>query len=1202
MTSRRALALLVGLLGAPGDAPPPLRLGATITGAVEAQDPVVETEALAAAGATDPARGPVHPLTVAADGVHTIDLVAHLHDAYLVLRDDAGAVLAEDDDDGIGTHARLVVELEAGRRYRVQAGALRDGAGPYELTLSKGAPRARTRDELAEATVADARRRVQVTSEVRGVRSAEMPEALHALASALYGLGRFAEAEKVWELALAAQEEVAGPDDPQVAELLINLAAVAKRQQHLDGVRELLDRALAIQETALGPDHLRVSTTLNHLADLGLRRAELDAARRHAERALAIRRAALGDDHGDVATTLDLLARIVGAQGDVRAAVTALEHALRIREGALGPKHPLVAVTLSNLADASRTTGDLRAARRLQERALAIREELLPPDHPDLGTALNNLAVVLRYTGEYDRARASFERALAIREGAFGPRSPLVASTLNNLAMLLRDQGDTGGARALFERSLAITEETRGGNHPEVAATLNNYASALWEEDDVAGARAAYERSLAIAESVLGADHPHTATTLSNLATLLGEVGEHERARELSERALAIHERAWGSRHVEVALDLLKLGDIARRGGETARAIELYDRSHEMQRALYGAHHPYSIMTRTRSALARAQDGDAAGAWRLVRAANAERRGHLEQSLSRLTEGEGFLYLARIRAQLHLELTLAHRIDEPGAVRQAYETLIDGKGRVGRLLVRSRERVLDGMDDATAEVLAELRDVQSRLSSLALEGAGDGSELEALRERRAELDRRLRRAAATSSLQATDFEGLRSVLPAGAALVDLFAHPFFVPEGHAAAERRGMVGVWTEPRLTAWITRPALEAPAWVDLGPVAAVAEACEAHLADLARPEAARDASNDALRRLLWEPLTPHLDGADRIFVSPDGVVATVPFETLRTDDGRYLVEIRALVYAGDADTRARLAREPPPPSGPARALLVIGGVDYDRRAGLAEEGGARVLAAATTDATPTARKTGRYHGRLRGGFSTTWPPLPTTASESRAVSDLHEATARPDARRLLLQGGAATEPRLAEELPRHDVIHLATHGFFQPEGFVSLWDSATSLADVEAARNVVGMHPGLLSGLVCAGANLEAPDDGDDGYLTAEELGWLDLSGADLVVLSACETGLGKAQAGEGLLGLRRAFRAAGATTVISSLWSVDDRSTATLMRSFYGKLWREGRGRHEALRQAQLEMLRDARTELGEGRPDRWGAFVLDGEWR
>jgi CHAT domain-containing protein len=142
----------------------------------------------------------------------------------------------------------------------------------------------------------------------------------------------------------------------------------------------------------------------------------------------------------------------------------------------------------------------------------------------------------------------------------------------------------------------------------------------------------------------------------------------------------------------------------------------------------------------------------------------------------------------------------------------------------------------------------------------------------------------------------------------------------------------------------------------------------------------------------------------------------------------------------------------------------------------------------------------------------------------------------------------------------------------------------------------QRLAGLHPGLLTGLVWAGANAEADEGRDDGYLTAEELQWLDLSEVELMVLSACQTGVGRPRAGEGMIGLRRACRVAGARTVVSSLWMVADDATGELMEAFYANLWGEGMGRLEALREAQLQLLARRRP------PSAWGAFVLSGDWR
>jgi CHAT domain-containing protein len=164
----------------------------------------------------------------------------------------------------------------------------------------------------------------------------------------------------------------------------------------------------------------------------------------------------------------------------------------------------------------------------------------------------------------------------------------------------------------------------------------------------------------------------------------------------------------------------------------------------------------------------------------------------------------------------------------------------------------------------------------------------------------------------------------------------------------------------------------------------------------------------------------------------------------------------------------------------------------------------------------------------------------------------------------------------------------------------------------------------HPGLLSGIVLTGANQSPADGKDDGILTALEVGEMDLSRVDLVTLSACETGLGPTAGGEGLLGLQRAFQTAGARTTVASLWRVSDKATQTLMSRFYANLWSKKMPKLEALRQAQLAILRgDANRDvelasratrrgtalLDYTTDDRkrlppfyWAAFILSGDWR
>jgi CHAT domain-containing protein len=219
--------------------------------------------------------------------------------------------------------------------------------------------------------------------------------------------------------------------------------------------------------------------------------------------------------------------------------------------------------------------------------------------------------------------------------------------------------------------------------------------------------------------------------------------------------------------------------------------------------------------------------------------------------------------------------------------------------------------------------------------------------------------------------------------------------------------------------------------------------------------------------------------------------------------------------------------------------------------------------------------------------------------------------------DGRTTDLRKAKATKPSVRQAMMKHSYLHLATHGFFAPPQVRSALDGGerSSADDPSGLARASGWHPGLLSGLVLAGANTLPQEGEEDGILTALEVAELDLTRCELAVLSACETGLGKVAAGEGVLGLQRAFQVAGARSVVSSLWSVDDEATRKLMVAFYEALWNESRpsSRAEALRQAQLVMLREgykrgmvAADDAGDRQrrvpPYFWAAFVLSGDWR
>ncbi len=366
----------------------------------------------------------------------------------------------------------------------------------------------------------------------------------------------WSEAESLERLALEIDNQLLGPEDPQVAANLNNLAELYRAQGQYEKAEPLYHWALEIGEKALGSEHPNVADSLNNLALLYYTQGQYAKAESLYERALAIREKALSPEHPAVAASLNSLAVLYVTQGQYAKAEPLYERALAIREKALGSEHPNVATILNNLAELYHAQGQYAKAEPLFQRALAIFEKALGSEHPNVAQSLNSLAAFYRGQGQYAKAEPLFQRALAIREKALGSEHPDVAQSLNSLAAFYHGQGQYAKAEPLFQRALAIREKALGPEHPEVAQSLNNLAELYRAQGQYAKSEPLYQRALEIGEKALGPEHPNLANGLNNLALLYYTQGQYAKAEPLYERVLAIKEKALGPEHSSVVTSL----------------------------------------------------------------------------------------------------------------------------------------------------------------------------------------------------------------------------------------------------------------------------------------------------------------------------------------------------------------------------------------------------------------------------------------------------------------------------------------------------------------------------------------------------------------------------------------------------------------------------------------------------------------------
>jgi CHAT domain-containing protein/Tfp pilus assembly protein PilF len=277
---------------------------------------------------------------------------------------------------------------------------------------------------------------------------------------------------------------------------------------------------LAIREKALGPNHPDVAQSLNNLAELYKDQGRYADAEPLFKRSLDIAEKASGPNHPEFAGSLDNLASLYIHQGRYADAEPLIKRSLAIYEKTLGPNHPYVSTPLNDLASLYKTQGRYAEAEPLYQRVLAILEKAVGPDDADVGRNLNLLAELYRAQARYSDAEPLLKRSLAIKEKVLGPNHPSVAASLNSLAAVYYEQKRFGDAEPLFQRALALDEIALGPNHPEVATSLNSLAALYAAEGRYSDAESLYKRSLAINEGVLGPNHPNVAAFLNNLALL----------------------------------------------------------------------------------------------------------------------------------------------------------------------------------------------------------------------------------------------------------------------------------------------------------------------------------------------------------------------------------------------------------------------------------------------------------------------------------------------------------------------------------------------------------------------------------------------------------------------------------------------------------------------------------------------------------
>jgi CHAT domain-containing protein/tetratricopeptide (TPR) repeat protein len=824
---------------------------------------------------------------------------------------------------------------------------------------------------------------------------------------------------------------------------------------------------------------------------------------------------------------------------------------------------------------------DYTGAEKWYLESIAVRGKTLGREHPDYALTLNNLALLYRVMGQYDKAEPLYFEAIAVRGKALGREHPDYAQSLNGLAILYQEMAQLDKAEPFYLESKAIREKALGREHPDYASSLNNLAALYRRKGEYDKAEPLYLESKTIREKVLGKEHFDYAASLNNLANLYSMMGQYEKAEPYYLETKAIREKALGREHPDYAQCLYNLALMYEMMGQYEKAEPPYLEAKNIWGKALGREHPdyaaslnnlanlYSVMSQYEKAEPF-----------LLELSSVNRR-IIERALHHLSESELNDFLDNFSnnsLSQNQTLSFTQIAGSKRMIPVCYDNSLFYKGFLLQSVGRIKRLALS--DEGAAEKYILLKGYHRRLATqYAQPIAKRDSVLVAQLEVKAnDLEKDLAQTIAGwgQALQQVKWQEVQRALKPSEAAIEFVSYRFY----HKNKTDSTMYA--------ALVLSPGIDTPKFIPLFE--------EKQLAALLKTEVspqpifyndlyASAKKGSQLYDLIWKPTAAALPQGATVYCSPSGLLHRINLGAIPTPDGKTLAEKHRL---GTLGSTRQLVVPPVPTTQQSATAQLYGGIQYD----------ATPTVAISTPAKPedlAARRgpsIAQNDSTLRGD---NWNYLRWTEVEISAAANVMKSKGIVPT---LKKGAEATEESfktLGQGSASPRILHLATHGFFFPDPKDSKPGEGQAIGEKTFK---VSDNPMIRSGLVLAGGN-HAWKTGkalrpelEDGILTAYEISQMNLANTELVVLSACETGLGDLVGNEGVYGLQRAFKIAGAKYLIMSLWQVPDFQTQVFMTAFY-KHWLEGKmAVPEAFRATQAEL----RLKYS-GEAFKWAGFVL-----
>ena len=999
---------------------------------------------------------------------------------------------------------------------------------------------------------------------------------LSLVATAYYSQGNYKKAIDCEAKALIVLKSLYGENHLDYATSLTDLAYYHFKSGNYNKAVEIETMAKNIRKQVLGEKHpdyvLSLSKLGNYYCDLG----DYKKAVEFETMAMNLRKQSLGEKHPDYALSLSKLGNYYCDLGDYKKAVEFGTMAMNLRKQSLGEEHPDYALSLNNLAGYYSNLGDYRKAVEFGTQAMNICKQTLEENHPGYATSLSNLASYYCDLGEYNKAIEIGTMAMNLRKHTLGEKHLDYALSLSNLAGYYSNLGEYNKAVELGTQALNIRKQALGEKHPDYASSLNNLANYYYSLGDYNKAVELGTQALNIHKQTLGEKHPDYASSLGCLADYYSRLGNYNKAIELGRQALNIRKQTLGEKHPNYATSLNNLANYYSGLGDYNKAVELGTMAMNIYKETLGEKHPDYASSLSNLASYNYQCHNYQEAYRLL-SKSIRTQKHIVLSMFKgATNRTRQTFWNENNAEFTYFPSFclkAHNQERNGELYD-YSALFT-KGLLLNAETNARDVILESGDTAIVKQFDALQSVRIMLNKQyekpiaertlncdSLENVAELMERELIKSSKAYGD-------FTRSLTIT-WKDVQNELADGDVAIEFISTPFLDNDSVmyiALALKKG----YPEPKLIPLFEEKTLK---------------------------ELSNDNPNDAqeLFHLVWNPLLSELEGTRNVYFSPSGALYNIGIENLPISTEERMSD-RYNMYRLSSTRLLALH----PHSTSERKTALFGGLDYEMSP---QDVASNNLKNAYHSEFIAQNRDASADFMERGGFGA----LPFSLKEVKSASKLLEANGYECH---LFEGKDGTEEAFKSLSGKKvKVVHLSTHGAFVPKKEAKNTKQKNNFRFIrfdDAAPQAQEEDQSLTrSFLVMAGGNMlknydSIPEGIDDGILTAQEIAHTDLRGCDLVVLSACETALGDIT-NEGVMGLQRGFKKAGANTILMSLWKVDDQASSLLLTKFYENLLSKKMPKIDALKKAQ-DYVRNYEIEV-EGKKEKifsdpkfWTSFIL-----